>query len=339
METDRVKVEGNTVTIKAESSETAREIGAAAEDDLLRKEGGVAGWIDRALDAMGNITDTIGRPSFGWIAWALAVVGSVIAYISWSRVLPSKDLAFLFGIVGVCILIGTKLASGRAATALNGSDAQQASYWGWFTFSGLLVNFIAALAFQAAVTADQQTGAYDADVNISNLEREARTLTFQAEQMQKPPDTLDALQFDLELALKQQAINNGGEPTRLTVSEVIAWGTDNYCLPGGNYASYVDRYCPDVVELDRKVQRRAAYDKVIGNRDAKNAEAKALRASRPKTSSSSALGSQLAADGGTWRKNIPGAIMMLIIELAMVLAAFTAKRHPKGVVIKAEGSA
>ncbi len=331
METDKVKVEGDTVTIKAGSAATAREIGAKAEDDLLKKEGGIAGLIDRLLDGAGNVVDTIGRPSFQWIAWALALVGSVIAFISWSRFLPVKDLAWLFGSVGVCIILGTKLSSGRWATSLNASDKEQAKFWGSLAFAGLVVNFIAAFAFQAAVTSDQETGAHDADVQIAQLEREARQLNFELGSMQKPPDTAEALQFDLDLALKQQALTNAGEPARLTVAEVIGWGSEDYCMPGGNYASYVDRYCPDIIDLQRNLQRRIAYEKVVADRDAKNAEAKALRDSRPETSSSTALGRQLAAEGGAWRQNLPGALLMLLIELAMVVAAFTAKRHPKGI--------
>lgn len=331
METDKVKVEGETVTIKAGSSETARRIGAAAQDDLLKKEGGVSGWIDRFLDGMGNVTDTIGRPSFGWIAWALAVVGSVIAFISWSRILPSKDLAWLFGIVGVCIIIGTKLAAGRWASALNETDTEQSRYWSWVALAGLAINFLAALGFQAAVTADQQTGAYDTDRQIAQLEREVRQANFELNSMQKPPDTAETLALDLDLALKQQALTNDGNPARLTVAEVIAWGTDDYCMPGGNYASYVDRYCPDIIDLQRQVQRRVSYEDAVAARDAKNAQIQTLKDSRPQTSSSTALGDQLAAEGGAWRKNLPGALLMLIIELAMVVSAFTAKRHPKGV--------
>ncbi|MEO1308463.1 MAG: hypothetical protein AAFV38_11215 [Pseudomonadota bacterium] len=331
METDKVKVDGDTVTIKAKSADTARQIGAAAEDELLKKEGGFSGLIDRFLDGMGNVTDTIGRPSFGWIAWALAVVGSVIAFISWSRILPSKDLAWLFGVVGVCIILGTKLAAGRWASALNVSDTEQSKYWSWVALAGLVINFVAALGFQAAVTADEETGAYDIGIEISQLEREVRQANFELNSMQKPPDTAETLQLDLDLALKQQALTNEGNPARLTVGEVIAWDTDDYCMPGGNYASYVDRYCPDVIDLQKQLQRRISYEEAVAARDAKNAQIQTLKDSRPQTSSSTALGNQLASEGGAWRKNLPGALLMLIIELAMVVAAFTAKRHPKGV--------
>ncbi|MEL7112108.1 MAG: hypothetical protein AAGK93_04085 [Pseudomonadota bacterium] len=331
METDKVKVDGDTVTIKAKSADTARQIGAAAEDELLKKEGGISGFIDRVLDGMGNVVDTIGRPSFQWIAWALALVGAVIAFISWSRFLPSKDLAWLFGSVGVCIILGTKLSAGRWASALNEKDGEQTRFWSSLAAAGLLINFIAAFAFQAAVTADQETGAHDTDIQISQLEREIRQLNFELNSAQKPADSAEALQFDLDLALKQQALTNEGNPARLTVGEVIGWGEDEYCMPGGRYASYIDRYCPDVIDLHRDLQRRIAYEKVVADRDAKNVQVQALRDSRPKTSSSTALGQQLAAEGGAWRQNVPGAILMLIIELAMVVAAYTAKRHPKGV--------
>ena len=333
METDKVKIDGDEVIIKAGSAKEAHEIAAQADREMYRaNQSGADGWIDDFLDGAGKLGETVGRPIFEWIAWALAIVGSVVAYLSWSRLTVDENVQMLFGAVGVIIILAVKVSAGRWAKASNKGDDEKVKFYSTLAIAGLVVNMFVAVLFQAATNADEQTGALDANRTIQTLEREERELTMAINAMQAPSLPLDILQLDLEAILNQPALNNANEATPLTVAEVIGWGTDDYCMAGGQYRSYVERYCPDVVDAHRAVKLRADYEAAVGKREAVRNQVKVERDARPETSSGLALGNEIADGRGLdIARYLPGALLMLIIELFMVLAQYIAKRHPKGV--------
>lgn len=331
METDKVKIEGDEVTLKTGSAEEARKVAAYAERGVYREERGADGWIDEKLDSIGRIGETIGRPIFEWAAWALAIVGGFVAYISWSRLTPDDQVKMLFGVVGVIIILVVKISAGRWAKADNKEDKEKARTYASIAIGGLLVNMFVAVTFQAAVSQDERTGTLDIDRTILTLERQERELTRSIDGMRAPPLPLDVLQYDLEQALNAPALNNANEQTPLTVAEVVAWDTDDYCMPGTQYPSYVERYCPDIIDMHRAVKLRTDYEAAIIQRDTVRQQIADSIASRPASSSGLALGDQLAKGGNNWYRYVPGALLMLIIELFMVLAQYIAKRHPKGV--------
>ena len=334
METGKTTIDGSKVTIDAGSVADARALAAAAEDDLIKKNRTWAQWFDSNLDSLGDIIDVVGRPAFNWLAWALAVIGSVIAFISWSRILPVKEIDWLLGLVGVVIVLFTKLAAARWASSVNFNDKQQVKFWSQLACAGLVINFVAAFAFQAAVSDDQVTGVQETREQVALLQREARELKYEADEMNAPVDPLDVLEFDLNRALNRAARNNQGQVTDLSVATVVAWGTDDYCMPGGRYASYVERYCEEVAALHRDVIIRTEYDSKISQAAVKSAEAKVKAENMPRTSSATALGKAFSSG---WRVNLFGAFLMLIIEGAMVASAYTAKRHPKIAYTSTEG--
>lgn len=331
MERDKVKVDGEEVTIRAGSAAEAREIAANAEHGNMTGNRGADGVIDDFLDGAGRIGETLGRPIFEWAAWALAIVGGFVAYISWSRLTPDDNVKLLFGAVGVIIILVVKISAGRWAKADNKGDNEKVRTYASIAIGGLLVNMFVAVTFQAAVSQDEQTGTLDVNRSIMALERQEREATRDIDRMQAPPFPLDILQYDLEQALNAPALNNADQPTPLSVAEVISWDTDDYCMPGGQYKSYVERYCPDIVEMHRAVKLRTDYEAMLVKRDEIRIELRKQIAARPTASSGLALGSELAEGGREWARYVPGALLMLIIELFMVLAQYIAKRHPKGV--------
>ena len=332
MESNKVNVQGSDVTIKSGSEHEARELAARAEHGVLVRDHKVDEWIDGQIDSAGRIVDTIGRPTFVWIAWALAIVGSVVAFLSWSKLMPDEWFTWLFGMVGVAITLAAKVAAGRWAQALNYSNKEQANLFCTVAFVCLLMNMVAGAAFQAAVDLDNQAGLATIDAQAAELRREARSIDYEAERMRPPGDTLDILQWDLDQALNRPALNNAGVPTDLSVATVIGWGTDTYCMPGTQYPSYVDRYCPDIIALQRNVMAREAFEAKLDEAQLKRDAATALEATKPSASSGLALGKQMSSGNAPWRKYLIGVFLMLIIEGAMVMAQFIAKRHPKGVV-------
>lgn len=336
MQGKNTKVEGTTVTIETASAATAREIAAAAENEVLLKEGGFFGFAQTAIDVVSHglngVAERLGRSTFEIIASALMVVGGLIAFISWSRLLPikSEELNFAIGLVGVGIVVGTKVCAGRWAKECNERDAASAEFWRNWVIAGVIIDGLAALAFSAAVVEDEKTGRIDYDVQIESLEREAKQIGFRADELDRPNATVEILEMDLGQLLNQTARNREGTSTGKPVKDWIGWGTESYCITTGNNTFYVDRYCADIIDADRKLKKRQAYEAELARAQAKADEAAALRAARPERSSGAALGKALGdeADVPVLRMIVPMALMFVIL-LVMVTAAFIAKRDPK----------
>lgn len=363
---NEVKQQGDTVTIKAKSSATAREIAAAARTDLLKKEGGVAGHIHVAGEWVSDVSRALGKGTFEIIASALLVVGGVIEFLSWSRLLPLEhvganpndptgtDLRWLIGLVGLAIMLGVKVCAARVALRQNEKDdalaagkpelakmkAEKASVYTMIVIVGALVNAVAALAFGAAISVDAQSGRIDYDEQIAGIERKARQLEYEAEALPRPADDLALLREDLDRFLKSTAYNNAGQATPLSRAAVIGWGVDEdgkplaepgeaYCLPGGEYQSYVDRYCPDAADLHRKVKQKQSWADRVSAAQTMMAEAQQLRDTRPVAASAVALGGAAGIFGSFW-KFVPPMALMALILLVMVFASYVAKRDLEG---------
>jgi|GEM_PF-6484244 len=339
----KVRVEGSKVVAEFSSSATAREIGAQVQEDINRMEGGVSGKIRNAGNALRNISDAIGQGTFEGIAIVFMIVGVVIAYTSWSRLLPIKDMGWLIGLVGAGIVVGAKVSAARWAKRLNDKDdaeeagdarraekqADRAGRYSTIVIGAVLLDALVAAAFAAAVSDDAETGRIDYDAAIARLEREARDLDYEAEGMPRAVESLEILQEDLDRFLQMTAYNNAGQPTSLTRGEVIKWNTDQYCLPGGEYASYVERYCPDVVDLHRKVRLKQDWANKKAEAQGKLDEAARLRAERPEASSGMALGKAFEAKGEIWTY-LPPVLLMAVVLVVMVFSAFVAKRNLDG---------
>lgn len=334
MKTDKVTVDGTKVTITTKSSATAREIGALAEAERLKKEAGVAGALQAGIeefgDALAGIAEKVGRGTFEIIANSALVVGAVIAFISWSRLLPLKDdLNYLIGLVGVLIIVGAKVAAGRWAKALNKGKRSAAEHWKQLVIAGVVVDAIAALAFSVAAVEDEKSGRIDFDTQIESLERDAKQIGFRAETLDRPNTTAEILQLDLDQILNQTARNREGTSTGKPVKDWIGWGTEAYCITTGNNTYYVDRYCEDVIEADRALKKRQAYEAELARAEARLAEADALRKTRPERSSGAALGSWVSTGDRPWMQAVVPMLLMFIILIVMVTTAYIAKRDPE----------
>lgn len=334
MKGERASVDGQTVTITTQSAATAREIAALAEAERLKREGGALGkagaFIEEVGDGLAVVSQKLGRGTYEIIANTAMIVGGLIAFISWSRLLPIKEaeISFAIGLIGVAIIVGAKVAAGRWAKELNEGDREAAESWKRWVIAGVIVDAIAALAFSVAVVEDEKAGRIDYDVQIESLEREAKQIEYRADALDRPNMTAELLQMDLDALLNQTARNREGTSTGKPVSEWIGWGTDNYCIAKGN-AFYVDKYCEDIAEAHRALLKRQAYEAEFAKAEAKRAEASALRAKRPDKSSGAALGSWFSTGDRPWMQAVVPMLLMLIILVVMVTTAFIAKRNPK----------
>lgn len=338
MQGKNVEVTGQTVTIQAKSAATAREIAAMAEAEVLKKEGGFLGWVRATIEDVGDgiagVNKAIGRGTFEGISWVLLVVGSVIAFLAWSRLLPvgkedaAIDGATFIGLVGVAVVIGCKVAAGRWALAHNQQDRPSAEFYARLCIAALAVDAIAAFAFATAVTQDAETGRIDYDVKIAAAEREAKDLDYAAEEMPRPADGADLLQMDLDRLLNRTAKNKAGTLTDRSVGSWIGWGTDAYCMPAKDSAFYIDRYCEEVIEADRALRQRLAYEAAVQAAQAKRDEAEKLRAERPEQASALTAGKALKGVFGDFGGYLTPVALMAIILGLMAYTAYVAKRIP-----------
>lgn len=367
METGKTRVQGTKVTVDTGSVSKAREIGADLELEVLRSANPVAGMIATGGRWLNEVATVVGRGTFEVAASVLLFIGGLIAFLSWSRLLPLEhafrtetdpgmDLRFLVGIVGVVVAVFAKVSAGRAAIWQNAlEDArldndpqndirarQSRDFYRTAAIILIVLDSLAAVAFAAAVTADMKQGLIDYDAEISQAEREARAAGYEADAMPRPGDPLELLQDDLARALNQEARNNSGGGTELKVAEVIGWGLgedgrvaavpgEDFCMPGGKYASYVDRYCAEVAELYRKVRQKELWQAKMDEKAAFEAEAQRLRDSRPEEASAAALGNELSEGAAKVWRHVPMVSLMAIIMLFMAAAAYMAKRDPRGV--------
>lgn len=336
MQGKNVKVEGTKVTIQTGSAATARELAAAAENEVLKREGGFTGGVAALIDNIGDFLATVsrrmGHGTFELIGNTALIVGSVIAFVSWTRLLPLENRLAAWGVgaIGVAVILAAKVSAGRWAEAVNEGKVGPALSWKRWAVICLLVDALAAFAFSAAVVADEKTGRIDYQTQIEELSREARQIEYAAADLDRPNLSAEILQMDLDVLLNREAKNSQGAATGRMVRDWIGWGaeaqpTEAYCITAGNNTYYIDLYCEDVIEAHRNLMKREAYEAQLQLAEEKRAEAERLKLERPAASSAAALGG-LMSEGQDWGAPVGGMLLMFVVLLIMVTAAFIAKR-------------
>ena len=342
MTMSKTKVDGTKLEHEFSSEAEANEWAAALEMQAKRKE---MGWLERFLNDTVDYGDRAfeaGGRSFPAITSViLALVLSLYAFSAWSRLLPLQGayLGSVMGIIGVAMVWIVKVAAGRIGIAqIKAKRAEmtghpddeyqhQANRWLILAVVLVLLETVVAFSFATAINADSQTGRMETNRTIEELKREARQIEQDAIRMERPSLPLDVLEFDLQQTLDASAINNAGQPAGISVREVIGWGTDSYCMPGGQYASYIDRHCPDVSDLHRQVMLRRAYDAQLEAAQTKRETAATLQEGRPDMASGASLGNFMT----DFQAKILLALVMLTLMGIMATLAWMAKRHPKGI--------
>jgi len=342
MITDKVQVEGARVVINTDSEATARGIAAAADRQLVREEGRPNEKIDSFFDEVGDrleaIVDGFSRPSLGILGWALAVVAAVMAYAAFERLQPAYGV--FFGLTGVIVILLIKIAVARWAKAVNLNLPNVADTYKYLAFGGMALVLIVSVAFQAAVSEDVETGTLAVHDAVDREDREIREAEFAADQLVRPTDASELLLQDIERRMAQTAQDRQRGATDFTISSVVGSGPRDekgllpatFCMPNKTMQGFIDRYCPDLIDMEKGYQRRLVYERTmaeIATRKLANAEA---RTKLPTKSSSLALVEQSGAGetGNLWGIGFV-AFGMLFVEAGMAFCAYYSKRHPKGV--------
>lgn len=342
MRSDKVNVEGREVHIIADSEATARQIAALADREVVLAEGSRAQKIDNWFDAFGDglesLVRNVNRPALGIFAWVFAIVGGVMAYMGFGALFPALD--WLFGIVGVVIVLAVKLFVARWARADNMGLPKVAQTYMYLAFGGMALILIVSVAFQAQVSEDVDTGAAAIHEAVEREDSAIRDLEFQVDQMVRPPDTAELLLRDIDRRLGQTAQNRDRELTDFPIGQAVGAGPrdengllpNTFCMPNKPMQFYLDKYCPDLVDMEKGLQRRLAYEKELARIAVRKADNDARRNGLPKKSSSLAFAERA---GGGADVNLWGilfvALAMLFVEAGMVICQYFSKRHPKGV--------
>lgn len=342
MITNKVQVEGTRVVIHADSEATARAMGAAADRQLIRDEGKPTDKIDAFFDEVGDrieaVIDGLNRPSLGIMGWALAIVAAVMAFMSFGRLMPNVE--FLFGMVGVIVVLAVKLAVARWAKADNLNLPKVADTYKFLAYGGMALIFVVAVAFQAAVSQDVDTGTLAVHDAVDREDREIRDAEFAADDMVRPTDPAELLLQDIDRRLAQTAQDRNRNATELTIGAAIGAGQRDaagqlpttFCMPNKATQGFIDRYCPDLIDMEKGLQRRRLYEKALAAIAGRKLKNEAARKELPARSSSLALVEQAGAgaNGNLWGIAFV-AFGMLFVEAGMAFCAYYSKRHPKGV--------
>jgi hypothetical protein len=340
--TDKVQVEGTRVVINTDSEATARAIAAGADRQIIRDEGRPTDRIDGFFDELGDrleaVIDGLNRPSLGILGWALAVVASVMAFSAFGRLQPQFEL--MFGIVGVIVILAIKLAVARWAKATNLNLPQVAETYKYLAWGGMALVLVVSVAFQAAVSEDVETGTLAVHDTVDREDREIREAEFAADQLVRPTDTSELLLQDIERRMAQTAQDRARDSTEFTIGTVVGAGPrdeagllpSTFCMPNKTMQGFIDRYCPDLIDMEKGYQRRLVYERALAAIAARKVANDEARRQLPTKSSSLALVDQAGAgaNGNLWGIAFV-AFGMLFVEAGMAFCAYYSKRHPKGV--------
>lgn len=339
-----VTVEDTTVTIKAESAATARELAANAERGLISAEGSggqkAAVKVDGSIRWWGRIVDTLGVRSLHVISFVALGLACVFMWKSGQNLTGIKGAGWLFSIFLVLVVIGAKVGAGRwgKAVRVNSSDKK---WWMGLTVLLVVISALFGLAFQAGVTANQETGKSAVVSELRSVKTEIGELQISLLRVQNdlnfPVQSAEALTLRMEGILNRDPGNARGEPSGRPLADWVEYGTDDFCR-GTSYYKTTLPYCEQLLDLQELVQVRTDFEKGQSRLDKLRTRERELLDSRSvlQVSSASALGEVFGGDiQGGWLSALilllPGAFFMLVIDILMVGAAWLAYRFPNGV--------
>lgn len=316
----------HSVVVTTGGSVEAGEVASAMRDAALRQEAPWRARLARIIDGVSGIADEGGRGLFGILAWIVALFAIYFAFTSFSRVFPEDPvLGTGLGVVGGVIVLAIKMSAGRWAFEFCNRDKHGQLLYGSLTIAGILVVAIVGASYQAAIDDDRGAGIIEANMTIGDLEKRTRSLTREREDMRMRPDfpfeTSGDISAELTRDLSRAARNRNGEVTGKPIGDHIGLGSEDFCI-GTSF--YVERYCPDLLDVENRLRIRAAYEDLGEEIDANATEIARLRSNMPKQASTIALG-QTMAGGKGWSAFVAAALMLTLIDTLMAGLAWLAK--------------
>lgn len=336
---DRAQLDGTTVSIpgagniEAGSEEAARAAFEAAESARLRAEGTTTQKLtyrlDKWFDDLEGFNSSAQRNTAHIISWVLLAIGGAFAYKAGENLFPDPALAPMFGVAAVCIVAAGKFAAGRWAKSANKGDGGAADSFRNIAVACVAVSFLMGFSLQASNMANRETGAQANKEQVDANESALRRMRLEADEMDRPRETVVQIERELAAMKARPAINYNGKEASFNIAEAVEDGAETYCK-GSNY--YKNKYCPDLLDIEGALEARRTYEGKLADITAMEEATAALRASHDDLSSSEALGSLIMGNGigkRVWSA-AAAAFLILLIDFFMVGASYFAHRYPKG---------
>lgn len=344
MKTDKVKQEGVQVTATYTTEAEAREAAAAIDRDRIRMSGTVAEKADDSMDSIGDFIDILSRPHMAIMGWVLGLVSIWLASPSFGRLAPQAQFEIPLMVVGGIVILLIKTGAQRWAKADNLGSKALAEWYRNLVAAGVGIVFLVGVVFQFAVGVDQEAGVNTIEDQISDLEKEIRDDRFKAEDMIRPAEPVEDLEQEITYRLASPA-KIGREPSTMSIGEAVGHGArdpatrqppETFCMPNKDRQALIDKYCEDLIDMERGVRQRVRYEQALAAIAAKGERVEELRRTKPAKAGGLLMGEKLAEGsasknaGAIWAA-VLGAVLLLFIEAFMVFCTYVSKRHPKGV--------
>lgn len=309
--------DGLTVSVKAESAATARELAADLETRVRSAEGGwgakanakLANSLDRFDETLGIYGDRM----LQILRDALLLCAMALAAFAWFRILPGYEP--LMAAIGMLIVFAMKTAAGRLDKAELEGDTGLRSLLIIIIVGGFILEVGASLSLQAASAVDRETGRTDINDQIKALENERNLL--QITLVSAPTAPSSAIDQRIEALMLTAAVNTQGTQLNRKVGDLIG------DCKGNSY--YVRIYCPTLLELQADRDKALAYETAQSRFAAISPEIAALRAERPDASSTFALAAK-GGDSAWWLSLVIPMTLTIVLNATMLLLAYLAGR-------------
>lgn len=330
---ERAELDGTTITIQADSEEAARAAFDAAENARLQAEGTTTQKLTRKLDKwfddLEGFNSSAQRNTAHIISWVLLVIGGAFAFKAGANLFPDPALAPLFGIAAVCIVAAGKFAAGRWAKLANKGEDKAADSFRNIAVVCVLISFLMGFSLQASNMVNRDTGAQANKEQIDANESALRRMRLEADEMDRPRETVAQIERELAAMKSRPAINYNGREASFNIAEAVEDGTETYCR-GSNY--YKNKYCPDLLDIEGALEARKIYEQKLSDIAAMEGSTATLRSQHAELSSSEAVGAFILGDGVGKRiwSAAAAALLILLIDFVMVGASYFAHRYPKG---------
>lgn len=330
---ERAELDGTTITIQAGDEDAARAAFEAAEGARLKAEGSMTEKLtyklDKWFDDLEGFNSSAQRNTAHLLSWALLFIAGAFAFKSGENLFPDPALAPLFGIAAVCIVVAGKFAAGRWAKMANKGLGKDADVFRNIAVVCVGISFLMGFSLQASQMVNREVGAQANTEQIDANETALRRMRLEADETNRPRETVAQIERELAAMKSRPAINYNGIEASFNIAKAVEDGEETYCR-GSTY--YKNKYCPDLLDLEGALEARKAYEQKLATITDMEASTAELRANHAALSSSEAVGAFILGDGVGKRiwSAAAAALLILLIDFVMVGASYFAHRYPKG---------
>lgn len=318
--------DGLTVSVKAESAATAREIAADLEAGVRKAEGGWGAKFNaglaRSLNRFDETLGIYGDRQLTMLRDGMFICAMAMAIFAWYRTLPGYEI--LMCVIGVLIVWAVKASAGSLDKAEQAGDRNLVNFYRVIIVIGFVLELIASSSLQASVAVDRETGREDINTQIANLENEQSNLMIA---LARPPSApAAAIQSRIDGYLTTPMVNRNGSQLTRTVGQMYEATACNPDSEGGAAERYyIGIYCGTLNELKAEKAEAEAYEAASARFAEIGPQIAGLQKIRPAAASTFSL-AQKGGDMAWWLSLVIPVGLTFCLMLAMTVMAYLAGR-------------